>query len=80
MVAPRVNDGLETISPREKSERKELLALSIEQACEALKKLLNSGLNRNAIITLVAADTKLPKTTIGQVLNSLQDLSKTYCS
>lgn len=80
MTAKLVTDGITRIGPAEKTERKELLAHTIEQACEALKKLLNSGLNRNAIVTLVAAETKLPKTTIGQVLVSLENLAKTYCS
>jgi len=74
-----VTDGVTRINPGEKTERKEILALTIEQACEAMKKLLSSGLNRKAIVTLVQADTALGKREIESVLSSLEGLAKTYC-
>ncbi len=80
MVTTKVNDGITRIGPGEKSERKEILALTIEQASEALRKLLNSGLNRKAIVILVQAETKLGMGAIEQVIDSLSNLSKTYCN
>lgn len=80
MTASRVTDGLTRIDPREKSDRKEILAKDIEAAGEALRKLLNSGLNRYAIVTLVAQETKVPKRSIERVIDSLSNLHRTYCS
>lgn len=80
MAKPMATDGLTTIRPTEKTERPALLAHTIEQACDALRKLLNSGLNRKAIIILVADDTRVGRQEINLVLQSLENLSKTYCS
>lgn len=79
MSASTVSDGLTRISPRETSDRKELLALSIEQASAALSKLLESGLNKRAIVTLVSADCGIPKRNVETVIDSLASLHKTYC-
>ena len=85
-VTPGVTDGLTRIRPDEKSERKEMLALSIEQACDALKKILSSGLNKRAIIVLVqdAVKTNGRGQTIGlgeveTVLEALEGLAAKYC-
>ncbi len=56
----------------------EVLATAITQIAESVQKLYRSGLNRRAVIALVADDTKLGKGTIRAVLDSLLDLSKTY--
>lgn len=79
MSVTRVSDGLTRIKPREPSDRKEVLALSIEQACESLKKLMGSGLNRKAIVTLVSDDARLGKREVEKVIDSLAGLHKTYC-
>jgi hypothetical protein len=57
---------------------KEVLATAIIQICNAVHKLYNSGLNRRAVIALIADDTKLGKGTIDTVLASLLNLRKTY--
>jgi len=60
-----------TISP-------DSLARAIVEISEALRALTRSGLNRKAIITLVADDTKISKSTITHVLDSLEDLRSKY--
>lgn len=57
---------------------KEVLATAIIQICNAVQKLYTSGLNRRAVVALIADDTKLGKGTIETVLSSLLDLRKTY--
>jgi hypothetical protein len=57
---------------------KEILATSILQISDAVKKLYDSGLNRHAVVALLADDTKLGKKTIETVLDSLLDLKRTY--
>jgi hypothetical protein len=62
----------------EKPVEKEVLATAIVQISEAVQKLYKSGLNRRAVVALIADDTKFGKGTIETVLDSIQDLSKTY--
>jgi hypothetical protein len=62
----------------EKPVTKEVLATSIVAISDAVKKLYDGGLNRRAVVALIADDTKLGKGTIETVLNSLLDLRKTY--
>ena len=55
-----------------------ILATAILKISDAAKQLEKSGLNKRAIIALIADDTKLGKGTINTVLNSLEDLAKNY--
>jgi hypothetical protein len=55
-----------------------VLATAIVSISDAVKKLYDGGLNRRAVVALIADDTKLGKGTIEAVLNSLLDLRKTY--
>jgi len=57
---------------------KEVLATAIVQISDSVKRLYDSGLNRHAVVALVADDTRLGKKTIETVLDSLLDLRKTY--
>jgi hypothetical protein len=57
---------------------KEVLATAIVSISDAVQKLYKSGLNKRAVIALIADDTKLGKGTIDAVLSSLGDLRKTY--
>jgi hypothetical protein len=57
---------------------KEILATAIVAISDAVQKLYKSGLNRKAVVALIADDTKLGKGTIDTVLSSLLDLRKTY--
>jgi|SRR5271156_1864824 len=56
----------------------EVLATAIVAISEAVEKLYKTGLNRKAVVALIADDTKLGKGTIETVLSSLLDLRKTY--
>src|SRR5271167_340899 len=57
---------------------KSVLATAITQISDSVKSLEKTGLNRRAVIALLADDTKLGKGTITTVLNSLGDLAKNY--
>jgi len=57
---------------------KEVLATAIVSISQSVDKLYKSGLNRRAVIALIADDTKLGKGTIDTVLSSLLSLQKTY--
>jgi hypothetical protein len=57
---------------------KEVLAASIVQIGDTVKKLYDIGLNRRAVVALIADDTKLGKGTIEAVLDSLISFRNTY--
>jgi len=57
---------------------KEILATSIVQIGDTVKKLYDIGLNRRAVVALIADDTKLGKGTIEAVLDSLISFRNTY--
>ncbi len=64
-----------------KPESVELLAKSVVQVAEASKKLLNSGLNQDGIITLlhpIIGATKINKKQIKLVLDNLPRLKSWY--
>jgi hypothetical protein len=56
----------------------ELLAGAILNISDSVKALFKTGLNKRAVIALIADDTKLGKGTISAVLNSIADLQKNY--
>lgn len=55
-----------------------VLAQAIVDMSKAMTHLLKSGLNRRAIVVLIAHDTKVPMRTVGLVLDSIRDLAKNY--
>ena len=57
-----------------------VLAQAIIDISEAMKKLAKSGLNRKAIIILVAKDSNQYMHTVEKVMDSLENLRKTYCT
>jgi len=57
----------------------ETLADAVAKISTSMQKLLKSGLNKKAIVTLVKDDTNIPKHTIEQVLDSLKSLKERYC-
>ena len=57
---------------------KEVLATSILAISDSVKKLYDIGLNRRAVVALIADDTKLGKGTIEAVLDSLISFRNTY--
>ena len=57
-----------------------VLAQAIIDISEAMKKLAKSGLNRRAIVTLVAKDSRQYHNVVESVMDSLENLRKTYCS
>jgi len=60
-------------------ESTEILAASIVRISNALTKLYKSGLNKNAIVILIQAQTKLPKRDINAVLDAQKRLASWYC-
>jgi hypothetical protein len=77
-IENQVKDIVKVVQDKEAPVEKEVLATAILQISGSVKKLYASGLNRRAVIALLADDTKLGKGTISTVLNSLGDLAKTY--
>lgn len=63
----------------ENPETPEILAEAIVRIGNAMQKLNASGLNRRAIVTLIQDQTRLGKTDIELVLNSLATLKGYYC-
>jgi hypothetical protein len=57
---------------------KAILATSVVAIGDSVQKLLDIGLNRRAIVALIADDTKLGKGTIEAVLDSLVSFRNTY--
>jgi hypothetical protein len=57
-----------------------VLATAIVNIDKGVQQLLNSGLKEEAIMILVAAKTGVPKGTIRNVLHSLRDLRKDFCT
>lgn len=56
----------------------EVLAQAIVSISTSMKRLLKSGMNRKAIVVLIAHDTKLGHGQIENVLGSLERLAQTY--
>lgn len=64
---------------KDQPESKEILAEAIVKISESLDSLQRSGLNKNAIIVLLQAATKLPQRDIRTVLDALPRLRAWYC-
>lgn len=62
-----------------KPESAEILAEAIVSIGNAMDKLSASGLNENAIIILIQAETKLSRVNIAKVLRALKQLRAWYC-
>lgn len=60
-------------------ESKEVLAEAIVKISEAMQQLTSSGLNRDAIVVLLAAKTGVTKKDINAVLDGLNRLRGWYC-
>lgn len=58
--------------------KREILAQSIVDISTSFNKLTRSGLNRRAIVVLIADDTKFSKGAIEAVLKSLDSLAQNY--
>lgn len=56
----------------------EEVATAITQMSAAMRKLNSSRLRRDAIVTLIAHGSKLPRKTIEIVLNNLEFMDKDY--
>jgi len=78
---------VEVVQDAEKPVKREILAESIVRIGEAMKKLLESGLNERAIIVLIHdtvpnpgyGRTKISRGEIGQVFDALRVLKARYC-
>lgn len=62
-----------------KQQDPETLADAVRRISKSVDALRRSGLNQRAIVALVHDDTKIYKSTIVQVLDSLAALEKKYC-
>jgi len=60
-------------------ETKEVLAEAIVKISEAMQQLTASGLNRDAVVVLLAAKTGVTKKDINAVLDGLNRLRGWYC-
>jgi hypothetical protein len=56
-----------------------ILAARIELISVALKQLLGTGINENAIVILLHHETKIAQRDIRKVLSGLRYLKKLYC-
>ena len=54
------------------------LADAVVAISKAMKRLTKSGLNRKAVVVLIADDTKLPRRDINAVLDSIDTLAEVY--
>lgn len=60
-------------------ETKEILAEAITNIGDSITRLYASGINKRAVVTLLQAETKLPRKTIVLVLDTLPRLRGWYC-
>lgn len=58
----------------------ELIAKAIIDISAGMKKVLAAGLKYEAIVTLVAASSGVPKSQVRLVINNLDQMKETYCS
>jgi len=77
-LRPAHGAGVKVVQKDDAPVEKEVLATAIVSISDAVEKLYKTGLNRKAVVALIADDTKLGKGTIETVLSSLLDLRKTY--
>lgn len=56
----------------------EEIATAIADLSKAMRKFNSSRLKRDAVVTLLAHQSKLPRKTIEIVLNNLQDMDRDY--
>jgi hypothetical protein len=71
---------IKVVQDPEKEIPKEILAKAIVRISESFAELKKSGVNEKGIIALIHDDTKISKTEIRLMLNSLSTLSTTYCN
>lgn len=71
--------GVKIIDDRDPPASKEALAQSIERIADGFTKMQAGGLNRKAIVVLLADATKLPKSTIVTVIDAIGMLKFNYC-
>ncbi len=61
-----------------KTEDPEVLAEAIRRISKAVDRILRSGLNREAVITLLVHETKLGRKAVERVLSDLSNLERRY--
>jgi len=71
--------NIKVIKNQEKPETREVLAEAIIRISEGLTSLEKSGLNRKAIVALIADGTTVGKPDIRTVLDALARLKGWYC-
>lgn len=71
--------SVEIVQDEEKGEVPvEVIAQAILDIGKSMRRISQSRLNRDALITLICADCKLPQYQVKAVLDSLDSLEKTY--
>lgn len=68
-----------TVKKSDPPESKEILAEAVTKISDGFTKMLASGLNKQAIIILLQAETKLPQRDIRAILDALPRLKGWYC-
>ena len=68
------------VTEPEDEQQEEDLAKAIRSISRSARKLTKSGLNRRAMVVLLADATKLPRRDIESVLDSLDELADRYTS
>jgi len=71
--------AVRVVKSTEKPESKEILAEAIVRIGEAFEHLQKNGLNKQAIIVLIQAETKQSQRDIRLVLDALPRLKGWYC-
>lgn len=72
-VATVVQDEQEPIAA-------EIMAKAIVEISEAMKRVINSGIRRRAIVTLIHEQSKVGKREIELVLNNLDQFRSLWCT
>lgn len=58
----------------------DIIAEGIKEIADATKQMLNAGLKKKTIVTLLHASTGLPQRDITAVLDHLEDLRADWCT
>lgn len=56
-----------------------VLATAIRDIGEAARKLRQSGLNRRAVVLLLAESSKVPRGAVNAVLDAIEQLERDFC-
>lgn len=74
------NPAVKVVQPQPPAEPipAEVIASAIVELAEGMRKLNETRLKRDAIVTLIARTSSVPRSTIELVLNNLEELERTW--